>query len=166
MDGSISDVETSSSLSSLTLLMLCVLADMAKLHTIAKFHNQTLSGNLWTRSIRCTFLCFTPLSLAWTKSAFQRVSRAKNTAPANSFAPFESNLKTSKSVSEKRHPGSEAWRKEMKTVQRALSSDCAGETGIYSTSEISAIRGILPVVCKCERRSLCDAEYSMRSAAI
>ena len=50
----------------------------------------------------------------------------------HSFAPFVSYLETTKSASEKHHPGSEAWKKAMKKVQSALCSDCASENGTDS----------------------------------
>ena len=54
----------------------------------------------------------------------------------HTFVPFESNLKTTKSASAKHHPGSEAWRKEMKKVQRAPCSDSASKNCADSKDDI------------------------------
>ena len=62
------------------------------------------------------------------------------------FAPSESNLKTTKNASEEHHPDSEAWRKEMKTYKGHSAPIVRVRPAQIQKNEITAIRGILPVV--------------------
>ena len=105
-------------------------------------------GNLLTRSI--TFACVLPFHL-------------------HSFAPFESNLKTTKSASAKHHPGSEAWREERKKAPRA---PCAGRaSGSCTDSKNERLRCgaqcLVSASVNCadsEDETPCNAAKSMNTA--